>query len=117
MIDLALCLSIKASPALAQRPFLTTANITRLMPAAKKMSNTTVLDSLIAAALGNCENPLAPPPPVCLYGNQGCTSSLPTPCSFAPVPPPAKVPTKPTASEAAKLRIYLMKSLKKCAIM
>jgi hypothetical protein len=112
MIDLALCLSIKASPALAQRPYLTTANITRLMPTAKKMSDTTVLDSLIAAALGSCENPLTPPP-VCLYGNQGCTGS-PIMCSRTPVPPPVKVPTKPTTSEATKMRLYLGKSLKRC---
>jgi len=112
MIDLALCLSIKASPALAQRPYLTTANITRLMPTAKKMSDTTVLDSLIAAALGSCENPLTPPP-VCLYGNQGCTGS-PIMCSRTPVPPPVKVPTKPTTSEATKMRLYLSKSLKRC---
>lgn len=112
MIDLALCLAIKASPALAQRPYLTTANITRLMPTSKTLASTTVLDSLIAASLGSCESPLAPPP-VCLYGNQGCTGS-PIMCSSTPVPPPAKVPTKPTANQALQMRLYLGKSLGKC---
>lgn len=98
MIDLALCLAIKTAPSFNRQPFLTTSTVTRQIPNAGKMSNTTVLDSLIAASLGNCENPV---------GN-------PTMCSRTPVPPPAKVPTKPTPNQALQMRLYLGKSLGKC---
>ena len=93
MIDVALCLAIKASDVFQAKSRLSVdevyANVDEAHPYQQR---TMVLHSLIGAALGVCDNPDG-------YYNQQCLK--------ADKPAPSTVPTRPEYYQTKALRDYL----------